>query len=175
MARAGFGAARCGRRLCGPKGTAVLWVREDRRDRIHPLVVSHGANEPLAGRTRFRHEFDWAGTGDPTGYLTVPAAIDWMDRCAIPDGGGWPAVRAANHALALEGRDIVAHALSIAAPAPDAMLGSMAALPLAGVADEASATALGAALAAEDRIQVPVGPWPVRLQPLIAARRKPRQ
>ena len=30
--------------LCGPKGTAVLWVREDRRDRIHPLVVSHGAN-----------------------------------------------------------------------------------------------------------------------------------
>ena len=35
--------------LCGPKGTAVLWVREDRRERIHPLVVSHGANEPLAG------------------------------------------------------------------------------------------------------------------------------
>jgi len=78
--------------LCGPKGTAVLWVREDRRDRIHPLVVSHGANEPLAGRTRFRHEFDWVGTSDPTGYLTLPAAIDWMDRCAIPEGGGWPAV-----------------------------------------------------------------------------------
>ena len=101
--------------LCGPKGTAVLWVREDRRDRIHPLVVSHGANEPLAGRTRFRHEFDWVGTSDPTGYLTLPAAIDWMDRCAIPEGGGWPAVMAANHALGLRGRDIVAAALGIEA------------------------------------------------------------
>jgi isopenicillin-N epimerase len=148
--------------LCGPKGTAVLWVRADRRDRIHPLVVSHGANEPLAERTRFRHEFDWVGTADPTGYLTLPAAIDWMDRCAVPEGGGWPAVMAANHALALEGRDIIAAALGIDAPVPDTMLGSMAALPLAGVADEMAATALGAALEIEDRIQVPIGPWPVR-------------
>jgi isopenicillin-N epimerase len=148
--------------LCGPKGTAVLWVRDDRRERIHPLVVSHGANEPLAGRTRFRHEFDWVGTSDPTGFLTLPAAIDWMDRCAAADGGGWPAIMAANHALALEGRDIVASALGIAAPVPDSMLGSMVALPLAGVADEAAATALGAALETEDRIQVPIGPWPVR-------------
>ena len=148
--------------LCGPKGTAVLWVREDRRDRIHPLVVSHGANEPLAGRTRFRHEFDWVGTSDPTGYLTLPEAVDWMDRCAIPDGDGWPAVMAANHALALKGRDIVADALGIEAPAPDTMLGSMAALPLSGVPDETAASALGGALESEDRIQVPIGPWPVR-------------
>lgn len=148
--------------LCGPKGTAVLWVRGDRRELIHPLVVSHGANEPLAGRTRFRHEFDWVGTSDPTGFLTLPAAIDWMDRCAAADGGGWPAIMAANHTLALEGRDIVAGALGISAPVPDMMLGSMAAMPLAGVADEAAATALCAALETEDRIQVPIGPWPVR-------------
>jgi isopenicillin-N epimerase len=148
--------------MCGPKGTAVLWVREDRRDEIHPLVVSHGANEPLAGRTRFRHEFDWVGTSDPTGYLTLPAAIEWMDRCAIPDGGGWPAVMAANHDLVLEGRGIVAAALGVEPPAPDTMLGSMAALPLPGVDGDVAATAFGAALEAEDRIQVPVGPWPVR-------------
>ena len=148
--------------MCGPKGTAVLWVREDRRERIHPLVVSHGANEPLEGRTRFRHEFDWVGTSDPTGFLTLPAAIDWMERCAVPGGGGWPAVIAANHALALEGRDIVAAALGVEPPAPDAMLGSMAALPLPGVEGDIAATALGAALEAEDRIQVPIGPWPVR-------------
>ena len=85
----------------------------------------------LAGRTRFRHEFDWVGTADPTGYLTLPAAIDWMARRGA-DGGGWPAVMAANHALALEGRDRRrGGARHRAAPAPDAMLGSMAALPLA--------------------------------------------
>ena len=150
--------------LCGPKGTAVLWVREDRRDRIHPLVVSHGANAPLEGRTRFRHEFDWVGTTDPTGFLALPAAIDWMAREAAPDGGGWPALMAANHALAVEGRDLLAAALEVGPPVPDSMLGSMAALPLTidGVDDDESADALRLALVAEDGIQVPIGGWPVR-------------
>ena len=155
--------------LCGPKGTAVLWVREDRRERIHPLVVSHGANAVLGGRSRFRHEFDWVGTADPTGFLTLPAAIDWMRDVAAPDGGGWPAVLAANHALAVAGRDLVADALGVEAPAPDPMLGSMAALPVPGVAADA-ADALHDALETEDRIQVPVGAWPVPGRP----RRRPR-
>jgi len=146
--------------LCGPKGTGVLSVRADRRDRIHPLVVSHGANAELAGRSRFRHEFDWVGTTDPTGYLALPAAIAWMGVAAA-DGGGWPEVMAANHALALEGRDLLAAALGVEAPAPDSMLGSMAALPMTGVVDEAAAVALSETLVREDRIQVPIGGWPV--------------
>src|SRR6185369_4000296 len=132
----------------------MLWVRADRRDRIHPLVVSHGANAELDGRTRFRHEFDWVGTADPTGYLALPAAIDWMRDHGVPDGGGWPAVMAANHALAIEGRDRIAGALGIEPPAPDAMLGSMATLFLDGVRDEAAARALGETLERDDRIQV---------------------
>jgi isopenicillin-N epimerase len=148
--------------LCGPKGSGVLWVRADRRERIHPLVVSHGANAELDGRTRFRHEFDWVGTADPTAYLTLPAAIHWMAGAAGPSGGGWPAVMDANRALVLEGRDIVAQALGIGPPAPDAMLGSMAALPLPSLTDDAAAEALGHALETEDGIQVPVGGWPAR-------------
>lgn len=147
--------------LCGPKGTAILWVREDRRERIHPLVVSHGANAPLAGRSRFLHEFDWVGTTDPTGFLALPSAIDWMATDAAPDGGGWPAVMAANHALALEGRDILAAALGVEAPAPDSMLGSMATLALPGVADVKEAETLATRLREDDRIQVPIGGWPV--------------
>ena len=113
--------------LCGPKGAAVLWVREDRRDRVHPLVVSHGANAVLGDRSRFRHEFDWVGTADPTGFLTLPAAIDWM---AAQAPGGWPEVMASNRALALDGRDRLCAALDIEPPAPDSMIGSMATLPL---------------------------------------------
>jgi isopenicillin-N epimerase len=146
--------------LCGPKGTAVLWVREDRRVRIHPLVVSHGANAVLDDRSRFRHEFDWVGTADPTGFLALPAAIDWMRDVAAPDGGGWPALMAANRALALAGRDVIGEALGNEPAAPDSMLGSMAALPLAGVAPEAAA-ALHDALVREDSIQVPIVVWPV--------------
>src|SRR6185503_9823567 len=102
--------------LCGPKGSAVLWVRADRRNGIHPLVVSHGANDPLTDRSRFRAEFDWTGTGDPTPALTLPHAIRWMDEVA---GGsaGWPGVMAANHELVLAGRDLVAAALGVVPPA----------------------------------------------------------
>lgn len=145
--------------LCGPKGSAMLWVRADRRDRIRPLVVSHGANEPLAGRERFRLEFDWTGTGDPTPALALADAIDWM---AALDPGGWLAVMAANHALAIAGRDLVAAAMGIAPLAPDSMTGSMAALPLPGPADDDAATALQRTLVDEDAVQVPITPWPAR-------------
>lgn len=145
--------------LCGPKGSAFLWVRLDRRDRIHPSVVSHGANDPRTEIPRYRLEFDWVGTTDPTAALTLPAAIDWMARL---DPGGWPAVMAANHALALRARDILADALEVAPPAPDAMLGSMVALPLPGIATDAAADALHDALIGEDGIEVPIPTWPVR-------------
>ena len=147
--------------LCGPKGAAMLWVRADRRERIHPLVVSHGANEPLDGRARFRLEFDWTGTSDPTGALALADAIDWM---AAQDPGGWPAIMAANHALALAGRDRLATVLGLGLTpiAPDQMTGSMAALRLPGAMDEPTARALQRALLDEDGIEVPIMPWPVR-------------
>jgi len=146
--------------LCAPKGSAVLWVREDRRELIHPLVVSHGANEALTDRTRFRAEFDWTGTMDPTAALALPAAIRWMAANA-PDGGGWPAVMATNHELAVAGRDRIATALGIEPPAPDSMLGSMAAMPIPGLHDDAAAADLGRRLETEDQVQVPIGGWPV--------------
>lgn len=146
--------------LCGPKGSAVLWVREDRRESIHPLVVSHGANEVLTDRGRFRVEFDWTGTSDPTGVLALPAAIRWMAETA-PDRGGWPAVMAANHELVLDGRNRIAAALGVDSPAPDSMLGSMAALPVPGLRGDADADALSRRLETDHGIQVPVGGWPV--------------
>ena len=145
--------------LCGPKGAAFLWVRADRREGVRPTVISHGANDPRTDRARFRLEFDWMGTGDPTPALTLPAAIDWMGAL-VP--GGWPAVMAANHALAIEGRDLLARALGVTPPAPDAMLGSMAALPVPAVATDPAAVALHDALIDEDRIEVPIPTWPVR-------------
>jgi isopenicillin-N epimerase len=153
--------------MCGPKGSGMLWVRADRREGIHPLVVSHGANEPLAGRSRYRWEFDWVGTPDPTGYLALPAAIAWMAEHAP---GGWPGVMTANRALAIDGRDRVRRALGFTeAPvaAPDEMLGSMAAIPLPGLATEAEAIELDRRSFA-DGIEVPLQPWPVR-----AARARP--
>jgi isopenicillin-N epimerase len=145
--------------LCGPKGSAVLHVRADRRDEIRPLVVSHGWNDTTAGRTRFRKEFDWVGTVDPTAYLALGDAIRIVGAL---DPGGWPALMAANHELAIAGRDRMAAALELEPPAPDSMLGSMAAFPLPGLASDAAAAALQAALATEDGIETPIVGWPVR-------------
>ncbi len=110
--------------LCAPKGAGFLWVRADRRERIHPTIVSHGANDPRTDRSRFRLEFDWVGTADPTPALSMPAAIDWV---AALDPDGWPAVMAANHEMAIVARDRLAAALGVSPPAPDALIGSMAA------------------------------------------------
>jgi isopenicillin-N epimerase len=143
--------------LCAPKGAGFLWVRADRRERIHPTIVSHGANDQRTDRPRYRLEFDWVGTADPTPALTMPAAIDWMARL---DPGGWPAVMAANHALALSARDRLAAALGVAPPAPDALIGSMAAVPIPSLTTDAEALALHLALV-DDAIEVPVHGWPV--------------
>ena len=150
--------------LCAPKGSGILWVRADRRGLIRPLVISHGANEPLAERSRFRLEFDWTGTADPTPYLTIPAAIDWMAR-QVP--GGWPEIIASNRALALGGRDALVAALGIEAPSPDSMIGSMATVPIPLAATDAAAADLHERLVRE-RLEVPVHGWPVR-----AARHSP--
>jgi isopenicillin-N epimerase len=149
--------------LCGPKGSAILWVRADRRDAIHPLTVSHGANDPRADaglRSRFRLEFDWPGTVDPTPYLAAADAVSLVADLA-PDGGGWPAIRAANHELAVAGRRRLSDALRIEQSVPEALLGSMASLELPLPPSDESALGLMQALAEEDRIEVPVGAWPV--------------
>ncbi|MGK2850231.1 MAG: aminotransferase class V-fold PLP-dependent enzyme [Candidatus Limnocylindrales bacterium] len=144
--------------LCGPKGSAFLWVRADRRAAIHPPVTSHGANDPRTDRSRFRLEFDWMGTADPTAALALPAAIEFM---AGLDPGGWPAVMAANRALALEAGRRLSTALGGAATTPASMVGSMTSVVVPGLASDADGLALKCHLEA-DRIEVPVVPWPVR-------------
>jgi isopenicillin-N epimerase len=70
---------------------------------------------------------------------------------------------ASNAALARVGRDRLCEALGIPPPAPDSMLGSMAAVPLPDVAPTvASAQQLQAALLDEDRVEVPVLVFPVK-------------
>ena len=143
--------------LCAPKGAGFLWVRADRRERIHPTIVSHGANALRTDRSRYQLEFDWVGTADPTPALTIPAAIAWVARL---DPGGWPAVMAANRALVLGARDRLVAAFGGPIPAPDELIGSMASVPLPGLSTDADAEALHLGLV-DDAIEVPVVGWPV--------------
>jgi len=159
----------CHKWLCAPKGAGFLYVRRDRQETVRPTVISHGATSVRTDRSRFLVEFDWTGTHDPTPYLCVPEAIRVVGEALT---GGWPAVRARNRALALAARDVLTHALGVAAPAPDAMIGAMATVPLPG-ASAPSATSpspfdpLQDALLDRFAIEVPIFPWSPPLGRLI--------
>ena len=119
-------AGNCHKWLCAPKGVGFLFVREDRRDEIRPLAYGHGSSL-VDARERFRAELDWTGTADPTAILCVPTAIEVMASLVE---GGWPAIRAHNHALAVRARELLCEALGVSKPSPDDALGSLAAVPL---------------------------------------------
>jgi isopenicillin-N epimerase len=166
---AAYAAGNCHKWMCAPKGAGFLHVRRDRQAAIHPTTLSHGVNSTRTDRSRFRLEFDWMGTDDPTAYLAVPAAIRAV-AALVP--GGWPEVMGLNRALARTGRDILCAALGVEPPAPDEMLGSLATVPLPappaadGPPPPPPATAadladpLQTALFTADRIEVPVITWP---------------
>jgi isopenicillin-N epimerase len=151
--------------VCAPKGSAFLHVRRDRQDGFHPLVVSHGANSDRTDRSRFRLEADWTGTRDPSAWLAVPSALDLIGGLL---GGGWPAVRLRNRDLARRARDLLCAALAIPSPAPDAMLGCMASVPMPE--EPAGGRVQGVDLYGDPvhdallarGIQVLVTPWPQR-------------
>jgi isopenicillin-N epimerase len=115
--------------VCAPKGSAFLYVRRDRQGFIKPLAISNGASDPRTDRSRFRLDFDWTGTFDPTAWLTIPAAIDGLGEM-LP--GGWPALIGSNRALMISAREMLAEALHTAVQSPDSMTGSMASLRLPG-------------------------------------------
>jgi isopenicillin-N epimerase len=151
----------CHKWLCAPKGAGFLWARRDRRPEVRPSVISHGATATRPGRSRFHLEFDWTGTADPTAWLSVPAALDYLGSL-LP--GGWPALMARNRALALEARRLVCDAVGTPPPCPDAMLGSLASVVL----PDGPTTEIGwrrpdplqRRLFEEWGIEVPVMSWP---------------
>jgi isopenicillin-N epimerase len=107
--------------LCAPKGAGFLHVRRDRQAQLHPNIISHGYT------VGFRAEFDWPGTFDPTPWLCVPQALRFIGGL-LP--GGWPQVMAVNRDLTLKARVLMLESSGVDAPCPDAMIGSMASVPL---------------------------------------------
>jgi isopenicillin-N epimerase len=147
---------------CAPKGAAFLHVRQDRRDGVRPLVISHGANAQAVQRSRFHLEHDWTGTRDPSAWLSVPTALSTIESMVE---GGWAEVRLRNRELVIKGRRILCDSLDMERPCPESMIGSLASLPIPD-GDSGSVNELFPFDRLQDRllkeygIEVPVIAWP---------------
>lgn len=157
---AAYWTGNCHKWLCAPKGSAVLHVRKDRQERVRPLIISHGANRCAPGQSRFRAEFDWTGTRDPSAWLAIPEAIEFVSSLWP---GGLGELQQRNRELALLGRQMLCDALGLESPVPAAMIGQMAAviLPpqLAPTGGEGDSDELHLWLRCELAIEVPVFGW----------------
>ena len=131
---------------CAPKGAAVLSVRADLRDGVRPLVPSTWYGDG------YHAAFDWAGTNDPSAWLSAPAAIDLLGSL------GWDTVRTYGTALARWGATHVAEVTGATVPAPPERQAQMT-LVDAGLATYDAATALRDALWAGDRVEVGATGW----------------
>jgi len=155
----------CHKWLCAPKGAGFLWVRRDLRDEVRPTVIGHGAGHSPELRPRFRQEFDWTGTADPSPLLCIGDSIRAV-AALVP--GGWDEVRGRNHALALEAHALLPARLSrhgVAPVGPAEMVGSMVGFQLPDgdpgpLPTALSIPALQRALNERFGVQVPVHPWP---------------
>ena len=158
---ASYVTSNCHKWLCAPKGTAFLHVRSDKQHKIQPLTISHGHTFPLGTTTRFRHEFDWTGTQDISGWCTIPSVIQGMEE--MVEGGGAASMQH-NHDLAIEGRNLICETLGIEAPCPDSMIACISTLQLPGeplpheIMHEPDP--LHEILSSKYNIQVPVWSWP---------------
>ncbi|OCQ93285.1 penicillin epimerase [Oscillatoriales cyanobacterium USR001] len=151
----------CHKWLCAPKGAGFLYVRPDRQEEIRPMIISHGANSPRTDKSRFQLEFDWMGTDDPSAYLSVPVAIEFMGSLLT---GGWEELREKNHKMAVAGRKVLVEKLGLSLLCPDEMIGSMAVIALSDgdgeVVRKGGLPPIQNDLWERFKIEVPVIPWP---------------
>lgn len=71
--------------LSAGRGAAFVVANAPMRDRLRPPTISHGASWKREGRSRFHNEFDWTGTRDPSAWLSLPAAIAFLNQATDGD------------------------------------------------------------------------------------------
>jgi len=145
-----FYCASCHKWLCAPFGSGFLYVAPQHHAAIRTPQLSWGRLPP-GPLEAWSDEFIWTGTRDPSAYLAVPAAIDFLEHV------GLDRFRRQTHALARYARQQLVELTGLAPIVPDSpdWYGCMAHAPL----PPGDARGLQQLLSSEYGIEVPIIAW----------------
>ena len=123
---ADFYSGNCHKWMMAPKGAAFLHARPQMQHLVEPLVVSWGYESLDPGPSQFIDHQEWTGTRDPSPWLSVPRAIEFMEQ------NNWLAERERCHRMILDVHALITALTGEApiCPASDTWFRQMAALPL---------------------------------------------
>ncbi|MCW1971152.1 MAG: aminotransferase class V-fold PLP-dependent enzyme [Anaerolineae bacterium] len=110
---ADFYTGNCHKWMGAPKGTAFLHARRDAEHLIEPLIVGHGW---IPGQPSAKPLYDYVemfGTRDVAAFLTVPAALDYMQQ------HDWKSVQANCFAIAKQMKQDIEQQLGTQSICPD--------------------------------------------------------
>ena len=145
-----FYCASCHKWLCASFGSGFLYAAPQHHDIVKPPLLSWGRLPPTE-RSMWSDEFIWSGTRDPSPYLSVPAAIDFLQDVGLDK------FRQCTHRLAQYARERLVELVGIQPIVPDSpqWYGSMAHVPL----PPCDAADLQKRLWSEYGIEVPIVRW----------------
>jgi isopenicillin-N epimerase len=133
------------------KGCAFLHARRDRQDDLHPTSISHFYGQG------FQTEFEWIGTRDATAWLSLPAALDYIEA-----RGGAEAIRSYNRALIEQAVVLLQDRLGLKPLTAPAYRGFLASFDL-GPGTPGQALALHDELIDRHMVELPVMPLKGRM------------
>jgi isopenicillin-N epimerase len=108
-------AASCHKWLSAPFGSGFLYVHPSRQAQIETPLLSWGRLLPNLPQA-WDDEFIWSGTRDPSPYLSIPAAIDFLESVGLDN------FRRRTHALARYARALLVELVCQVGPASRAGL-----------------------------------------------------
>ena len=138
--------------LCAPKGAGFLYARPEVQHLLKPLVVSWGYESDTPSGSTFVDEQEWWGTRDIAAFLSVPAAIEFLEK------NNWAKVRDECHGFARIAQERICEltGLSPFHPQADSWFGQMISAPLPTDTDIA---VLKTRLYDQHHIEVPLIEW----------------
>lgn len=138
----------CHKWMLTPKGSSFLYVRKSLQNLFDPLIISWGFKSPKPSHSLFLDNHQFQGTRDYSAFLTIPAAIDFMEQFS------WKEVSAACKRLTQINAQKFCDLMGTKAISPinDDFIGQLFCIPISA----RSAETLHDSLYQKYRIQIPV-------------------